>query len=160
MFYKNVGRLWWVSDCEELVGVTHRRWWGVGFRNFIIVLLHSPTYQWLFLLCLFELRSIFFLPWIPQQTLFHQVKCLFLDHLVTHSWIPLHTFFHQTKFLSLDHDIPRSSILLHTSLHEGKCIFHDPHHIPLLGNGTSFLLDILIIIWWWVGVWLCFLLVV
>jgi len=27
-FYKNVGRLWWVSDCEELVGVTHRRWWG------------------------------------------------------------------------------------------------------------------------------------
>jgi len=22
-----------VSDCEELVGVTHRRWWGVGFRE-------------------------------------------------------------------------------------------------------------------------------
>jgi len=20
----------WVSDCEELVGVTHRRWWGWG----------------------------------------------------------------------------------------------------------------------------------
>jgi hypothetical protein len=20
VFYKNVGRLWWVSDCEELVG--------------------------------------------------------------------------------------------------------------------------------------------
>jgi len=20
--------LWRVSDCEELVGVTHRRWWG------------------------------------------------------------------------------------------------------------------------------------
>ena len=24
MFYKNVGRLWRLSDCEELVGVTHR----------------------------------------------------------------------------------------------------------------------------------------
>jgi len=24
-FYKKVGRLWRVSDCEELVGVTHRR---------------------------------------------------------------------------------------------------------------------------------------
>ena len=20
----------WLSDCEELVGVSHRRWWGVG----------------------------------------------------------------------------------------------------------------------------------
>jgi len=29
VFYKNVGiLLGWVSDCEELVGVTHRRWWG------------------------------------------------------------------------------------------------------------------------------------
>jgi len=28
LFYKEVGRLWRVSDCEELVGVTHRRWWG------------------------------------------------------------------------------------------------------------------------------------
>jgi len=28
MFYKNVGILRRVSDCEELVGVTHRRWWG------------------------------------------------------------------------------------------------------------------------------------
>jgi len=28
VFYKNVGRLWRVSDCEEIVGVTHRRWWG------------------------------------------------------------------------------------------------------------------------------------
>jgi len=28
MFYKNVGRVWRVSDCEELGGVTHRRWWG------------------------------------------------------------------------------------------------------------------------------------
>jgi len=27
-FYKNRGDLWRVSDCEELVGVTHRRWWG------------------------------------------------------------------------------------------------------------------------------------
>jgi len=26
VFYKNVGKLWRVSDCEELVGVTHRRW--------------------------------------------------------------------------------------------------------------------------------------
>ena len=25
LFYKKVGRLWRVSDCEELVGVTHRR---------------------------------------------------------------------------------------------------------------------------------------
>jgi len=25
MFYKNGGRLWRLSDCEELVGVTHRR---------------------------------------------------------------------------------------------------------------------------------------
>ena len=24
LFYKNVGRLWRGSDCEELVGVTHR----------------------------------------------------------------------------------------------------------------------------------------
>jgi hypothetical protein len=28
LFYKNRGRLWRVSDCEELVGVTHRREWG------------------------------------------------------------------------------------------------------------------------------------
>jgi len=26
VFYKNVGRLWRVSDFEELVGVTHRGW--------------------------------------------------------------------------------------------------------------------------------------
>jgi len=26
--YKDVGSTWMVSDCEELVGVTHRRWWG------------------------------------------------------------------------------------------------------------------------------------
>jgi len=25
VFYKSKGRLWRVSDCEELVGVTHRR---------------------------------------------------------------------------------------------------------------------------------------
>jgi len=28
---------WRVTDCEELVGVTHRRWWGfvsLGFRKF------------------------------------------------------------------------------------------------------------------------------
>ena len=25
LYYKEVGRLWRVSDCEELVGVTHRR---------------------------------------------------------------------------------------------------------------------------------------
>jgi len=29
MIYKNVGIFTWnVSECEELVGVTHRRWWG------------------------------------------------------------------------------------------------------------------------------------
>jgi len=27
LFYKSVGMLWSVSDCEELVGVTHRGWW-------------------------------------------------------------------------------------------------------------------------------------
>jgi len=27
LFYKKVWRLWRVSDCEELVGVTYRRWW-------------------------------------------------------------------------------------------------------------------------------------
>jgi len=27
LFYKKVGRLWRVSDCEELVWVTHRRCW-------------------------------------------------------------------------------------------------------------------------------------
>jgi len=24
-----VGSLWKVSDCEELVGVSYRRWWGL-----------------------------------------------------------------------------------------------------------------------------------
>jgi len=27
LFYKNVGVTWRLSDYEELVGVTHRRWW-------------------------------------------------------------------------------------------------------------------------------------
>ena len=27
MFYKKVGVTWRVSDCEELVGVAHMRWW-------------------------------------------------------------------------------------------------------------------------------------
>jgi hypothetical protein len=35
MFYKKVGRLWRVSDCEELVGVTLRR----------LNLLNSTEYQ-------------------------------------------------------------------------------------------------------------------
>ena len=26
VFYKNVGRFWRMSDCEELVGVTYRGW--------------------------------------------------------------------------------------------------------------------------------------
>ena len=34
-FYKNVGRLWRLSDCEELVGVNHRR----------LKLLNSTEYQ-------------------------------------------------------------------------------------------------------------------
>ena len=28
VFYKEVGRLWGVSDCEEIEGVTHKREWG------------------------------------------------------------------------------------------------------------------------------------
>jgi len=28
LVYKKWGVTWRVSDCEELVGVTHRRWWG------------------------------------------------------------------------------------------------------------------------------------
>jgi len=28
MFYKNVDFCWRVSDCEELEGVTQRKWWG------------------------------------------------------------------------------------------------------------------------------------
>jgi len=31
--YKNGGGTWKVSDCEELVGVTHRRWWGWFCNN-------------------------------------------------------------------------------------------------------------------------------
>jgi|AP82_1055514.scaffolds.fasta_scaffold92488_1 hypothetical protein len=44
LFYKNVGRLWRGSDCEELVGVTHRRMIGlvlVGGYCFILLFL-SP----------------------------------------------------------------------------------------------------------------------
>ena len=28
LIYKNEGGLWWVSDCEEIEGVTHKREWG------------------------------------------------------------------------------------------------------------------------------------
>jgi len=29
MYFTRIGDFTWsVSDCEELVGVTHRRWWG------------------------------------------------------------------------------------------------------------------------------------
>jgi len=35
LFYKEVGRLWRLSDCEELVRVTQRRWWGL-FYGFIL----------------------------------------------------------------------------------------------------------------------------
>ena len=28
VFYKNVGRIWRVSDCEELVLFKHSKWWG------------------------------------------------------------------------------------------------------------------------------------
>jgi len=31
-FARIVDFTWMVSDCEELVGVIHRRWWG-GFRR-------------------------------------------------------------------------------------------------------------------------------
>jgi len=33
LFYKNTGILLGGSDCEELVGVTHRRWWGWFCNN-------------------------------------------------------------------------------------------------------------------------------
>ena len=38
VFYKEVGDFTWkgVSDCEEIVGVTHRRWWGVGLLSYTI----------------------------------------------------------------------------------------------------------------------------
>jgi len=32
LFYKNMGILTWrLSDCEELVGVTHRRFWAIKY---------------------------------------------------------------------------------------------------------------------------------
>jgi len=33
VFYKNEDFTWRVSDFEELVGVTHRRWWGATARS-------------------------------------------------------------------------------------------------------------------------------
>jgi len=34
VFYKNRDFTWRVSDCEELVGVTHRRWWGCHCQEY------------------------------------------------------------------------------------------------------------------------------
>ena len=36
LFNKEVGRLWRVSDCEELVGVTHKRRWGLFYKNWVL----------------------------------------------------------------------------------------------------------------------------
>jgi len=33
LFYKNLGFYLEVSDCEELVGVAHRRWWGWFYKD-------------------------------------------------------------------------------------------------------------------------------
>ena len=51
LFYKNVGNLWRVSDCEEIVGSYSQEMIGVGFRGFITVLFHSHIFQLCFRVC-------------------------------------------------------------------------------------------------------------
>jgi len=37
---------WRVSDCEELVGVTHRRWWGWFFSCGVLLQLFQKLLDW------------------------------------------------------------------------------------------------------------------